>query len=65
MNGSRRLRWEGHVTCMDGVRNARKTSFGRPAGKSPLGRIKRRFKDNINLDLGEMVLEGMDWIYLA
>jgi len=38
---------------------------GRPEGKRPLGRPRRRWKDNIKMDLLEVGCEGMDWIDLA
>jgi hypothetical protein len=38
---------------------------GNPEGKRPLGRIRRRWVDNIKMHLREMGLDGMDWIDLA
>ena len=38
---------------------------GKPEGKSPLGRLRRRCEDNIKIYIKEMGLEGMDWIDLA
>jgi len=38
---------------------------GKPEGKRPLGRTKRRWKDNIKMDLREMGCGDMDWIELA
>ena len=38
---------------------------GKPEGKRPLGRPRRRWEDNINMDLQEVGCEGMDWIELA
>ena len=38
---------------------------GKPEGKSPLGRPRRRSEDNIVIDLEEVGCEGMDWIDLA
>jgi hypothetical protein len=38
---------------------------GKPAGKRPLGRPRRRCEDNINMDLREVGCGGMDWIELA
>jgi len=38
---------------------------GRPEGKRPLGRPKRRWKDNIKMGVREVGCEGMDWIELA
>jgi hypothetical protein len=40
--------------------------IGKPEGKRPLGRrSRRRWEDNIRMDLKEIVWEGVDWIYLA
>jgi hypothetical protein len=38
---------------------------GKPEGKRPLGRPRRRWVDDIKMDLGEMGWDGMDWIELA
>jgi hypothetical protein len=38
---------------------------GKPEGKRPLGRPRRRWEDNIKVDLHEVRCEGMDWIELA
>jgi len=38
---------------------------GKPEGKRPLGRTRRRWEDNIKMDLQEVGCEGMDWIELA
>ena len=38
---------------------------GKPEGKKPLGRHRRRLEDNIKMDLQEVGCEGMDWIELA
>ena len=38
---------------------------GKPEGKRPLGRPRRRWEDNITMDFQEMVCGGMDWIELA
>jgi hypothetical protein len=38
---------------------------GKPEGKRPLGRPRRRWVDNIKMDLREIVWDGMDWIDLA
>jgi hypothetical protein len=38
---------------------------GKPEGKRPLGRTRRRWEDNIKMDLKEVGLGGMDWIDLA
>jgi hypothetical protein len=36
--------------------------MGKPVGKRPLGRTRRRWEDNIKMDLQEVECEGMDWI---
>ena len=38
---------------------------GKPEGKRPLGRPRRRWEDNIKMDLQEVGCGGMDWIELA
>ncbi|KAJ4435463.1 hypothetical protein ANN_18079 [Periplaneta americana] len=62
---SRRLRWAGHVARMGESRNAYRVLVGRPAGKRPLGRPRRRWEDNIKMDLREVGYDGRDWINLA
>jgi hypothetical protein len=39
--------------------------FGKPEGKRPFGRPRRRWEDNIKLDLRKTGFEGVDWIHLA
>jgi hypothetical protein len=39
--------------------------FGKSEGKRPLGRPRHRWEDNIKMDLREIRLQGVDWIYLA
>jgi hypothetical protein len=46
-------------------RNAYKILVGKPEGKRPLGRPRRRWEGNIKIDLREMGWGGMDWIDLA
>ena len=48
---SRRLRWAGHVARMQEGRSASKILTGKPIGKRPLGRPRRRWEDNIRMDL--------------
>jgi hypothetical protein len=63
---SRRMRWAGHVrTRMGGKRNAYRILMGKPEGKRPLGRPKRRWVDNIKMDLREIGWNGVDWIDMA
>jgi hypothetical protein len=46
-------------------RNAYRILVGKPEGKRPLGRLRRRWEDNIRMDFGEIGWGGMDWIDLA
>ncbi|KAJ4426305.1 hypothetical protein ANN_27119 [Periplaneta americana] len=62
---SRRLRWAGHVARMGESRNAYRVLVGRPEGKIPFGRTRRRWKDNIKMDLREVGYDDRDWINLA
>jgi hypothetical protein len=62
---SRRMRWAGHVARMGETRNACRILVGKPEGKRPLGRPRRRWVDNIKIDLREIRWDGMDWIDLA
>jgi hypothetical protein len=51
---SRRMRWAGHVARMGEGRGAYRILVGRPEGRRPLGRLKRRWEDNIKMDLQEV-----------
>jgi hypothetical protein len=51
---SQSMRWAGHVARMGKKRNAYRISAGKPEGKRPLGRIRRRWIDNIKMDLREI-----------
>ncbi|KAJ4450895.1 hypothetical protein ANN_02328 [Periplaneta americana] len=62
---SRRLRWAGHAARMGESRNAYRVLVGRPEGKRPLGRPRRRWEDNIKMDLREVRYDDRDWINLA
>jgi hypothetical protein len=55
----------GHVTRMGENRNSYRILVGKPEGNRPLGRPRRRWKDNIKTDLREIGWGGMDWIHLA
>jgi hypothetical protein len=59
---SRRLRWAGHVARMGERRGAYRALVGKPEGRRPLGRPRRRWEDNIKMDLREVGWEGIDWI---
>jgi hypothetical protein len=62
---SRRLRWVGHVARMGEGRCVYSVLVGRPESKRPLGRPRRRWEDNIKLDLRETGIDGANWIRLA
>jgi hypothetical protein len=62
---SRRMRLAGHVARIGEKRNAYKLLVGKPEGKRPLGRPRRRCVDNIWMDLGDMEWGDVDWIGLA
>ena len=48
---SRRLRWAGHVACMELSRNADRILVRKPEGKRPLGKPRRRCQDDTKMDL--------------
>jgi hypothetical protein len=60
MTKSRRMRWAGHVARMGETRKAYRISVGKPEGKRPLGRPRRRWVDNIKIDFREVEYDGMD-----
>jgi hypothetical protein len=62
---SRRMRWAGHVARMGEERKVCKVLVGKPEGKRPLGRPRRRWEDGIRMDLRELGSGGVDWIRLA
>ena len=51
---SRRMRWVGHVARMEERRGVHKVLVGKPDGKRPLGRPRRRWENNIKMDLEEV-----------
>jgi hypothetical protein len=59
------MRWAGHVARMGEVRGAHNILFGRPEGRRPLGRPRRRWEDSIKMDLWEIGFGDVDWIHLA
>jgi hypothetical protein len=65
INKSMRMRLAGHVTRMKDVRNGNIILVVEPQGKTPLGKPRRRYKDNIKMVLREIGSEGVDWIHLA
>jgi hypothetical protein len=60
-----RMRWAGQVARIGEKRNVYRILVGKPEGKRPLGRPRRRWVDNITMDLREIGGDGMDWIDLA
>jgi hypothetical protein len=62
---SRRLRWAGHVARMGERRGVYRALVGKPEGRRPLGRPRRRWEDNIKMNLREVGWGGVDWIDLA
>jgi hypothetical protein len=62
---SRRMRWAGHVARMEEKRNAYMLLVGKPEGNRPLGKPRRKWVDNIRMDLGEVGWGDVDWIGLA
>jgi hypothetical protein len=62
---SRSMRWVGHVARIGEGRGVYRVLVGRPEMKRPLGRPKRRWKDNIKMDLREMCIDAANWILLS
>ena len=57
-----RMRWAGHVARKGDERGAYRVLVGKPEGKRPLGRPRRRWVANIRIDLQEVGCGCMDWI---
>ena len=62
---SRRMRWAWHAARMEEGRGVHKVLVGKPEGKKPLGRPRRRWEDNIKMDLEEVGRGCGDWLELA
>ena len=62
---SRRMRWAGHVARMGEGRRVYRVLVGKPEGKRPLGRPRRRWEDNIKMDLQVVGGGCEDWMELA
>jgi hypothetical protein len=64
---SRRMRWAGHVARMREGIGVHRVLVGRPEGKRPLGRPRRRWEDNIEMDLryGSMGRSGFSWLRIG
>ena len=61
----RGMRWAGHVARMGEEKGVYRVLVGKPEGRRPLGRPRRRWVDNIRMDLQEVGCGYMDWIGLA
>jgi hypothetical protein len=62
---SGKLRWVGHMACMVEGRGVYRVLVGRPESQRPLQRPRCRWEDNIKMELGEIGIDGMNWIWLA
>jgi hypothetical protein len=62
---SRRMRWAGHVARMGEERGVYRVLMGKPEGRRPLGRPRRRWEDNIRMNLREVGCGCVDWMELA
>ena len=62
---SRRMRSAGHVARIGKGRGVYRVLVGKPEGKKPLGRSRRRWADNIKMDLQEVRCRNMNWVELA
>jgi hypothetical protein len=56
------MRWAGHVAQNGEKRNTYRLLVGKPEGRTPLGRPRHRWVDNIRMDLVEMGLGYVDWL---
>jgi hypothetical protein len=61
---SRRMRWAGRVACMGKGKSVYRVLVGKPEIKRPPGRPRRRWEDNIKLNLRERGINGANWIRL-
>ena len=59
------MRWARHVARMGERRGVYRVLVGKHKGKRPLGKPRRRWEDNITMDLQEVGCGGVDWIDLA
>ena len=60
---SRRMRWEGHVAKMEEGRSAFKILTGTPTGYIPLGRTRRKWEDNLRMDLENIGINPRNWVH--
>jgi len=59
------MRWAGHVARMGKERGVYRVLLGKPEGRRPVGRHRRRWVDNVRMDLQEVRCGYMEWIGLA
>jgi len=59
------MRWAGHVARMGEEMEVYRVLVGKPEGRRPMGRPRRRWVDNIRMDLQEVGCAYKDWIELA
>jgi hypothetical protein len=59
------MRWAEHVVRLGEERDLYKVLVGKPEGKRPLGRPRRKWEDNIRMDLQAVGCGGIDWIGLT
>jgi len=62
---SRRIRWAGHVARMGDGRIVYRVLVEKPEGREPLGKPRRRWEDNIRMDLREVGCGCVDWMELT
>jgi transcription termination factor 2 len=62
---TRKMKKVGHVTRMEEGRSVYRVLVGRPKGKRSRGRPRRRWRDNIKMDVRDIGIDGMKWIWLA
>jgi hypothetical protein len=62
---SRKMRWEGYGARIEDGRGVYRVLVGRPEGKRPLGRPRRRWEENIKMGRREIVIDGANWIRLT
>ena len=60
-----KMRWAGHVALIGERKGVYRVLVGKPEGTRPLGRPRRRWENNIKMDLREVGCGGKDWIELV
>jgi len=59
------MRWVVHVARIGEMRNERNILVRKPEGKRPLGKRRRRWEDNIRMDLREIGRQGVEWMHVV